>query len=401
MTSETDSALTGAAFELAAGGFTPMPEEEEKDQQEAIGSDGASLREAAAQQTSAHDEVVVREYLDESGKPVAPNEAVTLARAGRDYASAIAADSAAAENETSEDLAARVDALRAEALAHDPGAAEFYGFKLPESRTGADQNGRERPSGEPADTSEQAASTALDPELARALEHPQVRQAIEQQLGEAEKTRQDYLNGLAAATQIAQVSFISQFPELANVAPDNLPGALEQMSRQDPARFARVQAMVTTTEQLFAQQQEESRRQAEMTRQGFRNYAQTEDTRFETALKGETAATRAAVAAEIVASAKASGVEARELMRLFNSEPLMRHAVFQRMMYDAGKYRLAMKARDAIAARSVPPVQRPGIARTPAEREHADLRTLNARLSNSGDIKDAVALYHAKKSSRR
>jgi hypothetical protein len=41
------------------------------------------------------------------------------------------------------------------------------------------------------------------------------------------------------------------------------------------------------------------------------------------------------------------------------------------------------------------------MATTPAERGHADLRTLNARLSTSGDIKDAVALYHARKSTRR
>jgi hypothetical protein len=79
----------------------------------------------------------------------------------------------------------------------------------------------------------------------------------------------------------------------------------------------------------------------------------------------------------------------------------MRNAVFQRMMYDAGKYRLMMKAKDTVAAKPVPPVQRPGMARTPAEREHADLRTLNARLSSSGSIKDAVALYTARKSSKR
>jgi hypothetical protein len=46
-------------------------------------------------------------------------------------------------------------------------------------------------------------------------------------------------------------------------------------------------------------------------------------------------------------------------------------------------------------------VQRPGLARTPAEREHADLRTLSAKLSSSGDIKDALALYNARKSSKR
>jgi hypothetical protein len=75
--------------------------------------------------------------------------------------------------------------------------------------------------------------------------------------------------------------------------------------------------------------------------------------------------------------------------------------IFRGMQYDAGKYRLVMKARDAAAAKPVPPVQRPGIARTPGEREYADLRMLSARLSTSGDIKDAVALYNARKSSKR
>jgi phage terminase large subunit len=68
--------------------------------------------------------------------------------------------------------------------------------------------------------------------------------------------------------------------------------------------------------------------------------------------------------------------------------------------YDAGKYRLMMKAKDAAAARTLPPVQRPGTAATRAEREQSDLRALNARLSSSGDLKDAVALYQARRAGR-
>ena len=158
--------------------------------------------------------------------------------------------------------------------------------------------------------------------------------------------------------------------------------------------------MVATSEQPFAQQRQESYRQAETARQNFANLAKSEDARFETMLKGEPRETQQAVTSEIFASARASGVEPAELVRLFNSEPLMRNAVFQRMMYDAGKYRLMMKARDAVATKPVPPVQRPGLARTPAERDHADVRTLSAKLSSSGDIRDAVALYNARKSSR-
>jgi hypothetical protein len=118
-------------------------------------------------------------------------------------------------------------------------------------------------------------------------------------------------------------------------------------------------------------------------------------------LNGEPQETQRAVLTEIVASAKASGIEPAELNHLFNTEPLMRNATFQRMMYDAGKYRLMMKAKDAALARPVPQVQRPGMATMRSERERTDLRALNSKLSNSGDIKDAVALYRARMSSRR
>lgn len=60
-----------------------------------------------------------------------------------------------------------------------------------------------------------------------------------------------------------------------------------------------------------------------------------------------------------------------------------------------------MKARNEALAKPLPPVIRPGLSRTPAERQQVDLRALNTRLSSSGDIKDAVALYHARKSGRR
>jgi hypothetical protein len=403
MTTETDSALTGAAYELANAGYVPMPDPQEEEDRETISSGNASLREAAEQRAEAPDDAIVRGYTGPDGKPAAANEAVTLARASRDYASATAVEKLIAEAETSKALAKRVDALRTEALANDPDAAELYGFELP--RTPADEPHGDQEAGkregEPWGADADPATSSLDPELEKALQHPQVRHAIEEQLGEAEKVRQTYLDGLAAATQVAQVSFLSQFPELAGIAQENLPGALEQLSRENPAKFERVKAMITTTEHLFAQQRAEKVRQAELNRQNFEGYARSEDARFEAMMKGEPRETQAAVGAEILASAKASGVEPAELSRLFSSEPLMRNAVFQRMMYDAGKYRLMMKAKDAAATRPLPPVVRPGVARTPTERQQADMRTLSAKLSSSGDIKDAVALYHARKSGRR
>jgi hypothetical protein len=323
MANEPDPALTGAAFELANAGYQQMPDPDKKNDNEAIGSDSASLREAAEQRSAPSDEIVARGYIGGNGEPIAPNEAITLERAVRDYAGATAIDKLALENESTRALAARVDAMRADALANGPDAAEFYGFELPKTRvdnSGADKFQPEKAVSDPADPGSDRMADGLDPEIEKALQHPQVAQAIEQRIAEAEKTRQSYLNGLAAATQIAQLSFLSQFPELASVAPENMPAALEQMSRQDPPKFARVQAMVATSEQLFAQQRQESYRQAEAARKNFANLAKSEDARFETMLKGESKQTQQAVTSEIFASARASGVEPAELVRLFNSD---------------------------------------------------------------------------------
>jgi hypothetical protein len=402
MSTEADPAPTGAAYDLANAGYVPMPDPHEKDERESIGGDSASLREAAAQRGQINDDVVVRAYTGPSGEPIVQNEAVTLSRASRDYANATAMERLVAEAETSEALAEQVDALRREALAGNPDAAEYYGFELSQAEVSGDGSTEtEKPKKEPLGNDADPASSTLDPELENALQHPQVRRAIEEQIGEVEKVRQTYLDGLAAAMQMAQASFLNQFPELASIAPEALPGVLEQLSRDTPEKFERVKATVAATEQLFAQQRAENVRQAEVRRQNFEGFARAEDARFETLMKGESRATQAAVMAEIMASARESGIEPAELNRLFNSEPLMRNAIFQHMMYDAGKYRLMMKAKDAAAARPLPPVLRPGTARSPAERQQADLRTLSARLSSSGDIKDAVALYHARKSGKR
>ena len=405
MADESDPGLTGAAFELANAGYTLMDDPDKNDEGEAIGGDAASLREAAERRAGAGPEVTVRGYVDRDGEPVADTEAITLERAARDYAAATSAERLLAENQAGEALAARVDALRTEALAKDPNAAELFGFELPEAKSEKPEPDKAKSDASPAspqiDASGEAAIEGLDSELAKALQHPQVAQAIEERLSETEKVRQHYVNALASAQQITQMTILSQLPELVGVPPESVQAAFADIARNDPARFARVQALIANTQQMYAQQQEEHRRSTEIARQNFSAHAKAEDGRFDAMLKDEPKATQQAVTAEIFAAARESGLEPAEFVRLFNTEPLMRNAAFQKMMYEAGKFRLMTKAGAAAAAKALPQVVRPGMARSPAERNQADLRTLSAKLSNSGDIRDAVALYSARKSGRR
>lgn len=285
MTTESDSPLTGADYDLANAGYVPMPDPKQKRERETIGSDTASLREVTERCADISEDSVIRRYTGADGEPAPPHEAVTLARASRDYAGATAAERLSAEGETSGAFAERVDALRAQALDNDPGAAELYGVEA-DGETSADAEGQHA-DGKASHRQDDAVVPGLDPELERALQHPQVRHAIEEQLGEAERTRQSYLEGLAAATQVAQASFLGQFPELATVTPENLPFALAQLSQQDPDKFERVRTMVAAADQLLAQQQVESDRQAELGRQAFNGYARAEDARFEAMMQIE------------------------------------------------------------------------------------------------------------------
>jgi hypothetical protein len=392
MTTDIDPALTGAAFDLANAGYKAMRDPHDKGDRETIDSDSASLRRAAEQRSPASGTVKVRRYADTDGKPMPANESVSLDRAARDYAGMVSTDKLKDESKSSKDLAATVDALRAEALARDPDASDRYGFGQPET----DVAKVEQTDG--AGQTNETPSEGTDLQLEKILQHPQVMQAIGERVGEAEKARQEYRDGLAAATRIARESFMGYFPELAAIPPEDLPAALQLMSRQDPAKYTRVKAMIDSSEQLLTQHAQQARHQAEMARQDFARFARSEDARLETMLKDEPKAIQQAVMTEIRTSARESGIEPAELTRLFATEPLMRNAIFQRMMYDAAKYRLMMKARDAAIAKPLPPVQRPGIAATRSERERGDIRTLNSKLSASGDIRDAVALYQARKS---
>jgi hypothetical protein len=99
---------------------------------------------------------------------------------------------------------------------------------------------------------------------------------------------------------------------------------------------------------------------------------------------------------EIMAGAREAGVEPAEFFRLFRSDPLMRNAHFQKMMYDAGKYRLAQKTAPK-AARDVPPVQRPGVAASRSSANTATISALTAKLDRTGNLRDAQALLAAQR----
>jgi hypothetical protein len=68
------------------------------------------------------------------------------------------------------------------------------------------------------------------------------------------------------------------------------------------------------------------------------------------------------IAEGVVAMAQEFGIPREEFFEVAKSNPVMRSAAWQRMMVSAAKYHMAQKEVVNKIDRSVPPVQRPGVA---------------------------------------
>ncbi len=277
------------------------------------------------------------------------------------------------------DFAAEIDKLRGDAPAEE----------------GEQQQVEAKPRAEtPADAEPKPGE--LDAEIAKALKHPQVREAVEQELGKAAQAHQQYSSAVDVAQQFAVASFMEQFPELAQLSPEHLQQGLEALSQVNPERFDSAMRTLTRVSNLQQEQMHIQQQQQQQRRQELSAYKDAEWAKFQEAVPnlpknfGDDLRT---YAAEI-------GVNNRDLQYLMETQPFVHSAPFQRMLHDAVMYRNIQKAKGEVLKKPVPTVLRPGVSRSSGETNSEHMNALSARLAKSGSLKDAQALRQAQIRSR-
>ncbi|RZM98712.1 hypothetical protein CWO91_36810 [Bradyrhizobium genosp. SA-3] len=245
-------------------------------------------------------------------------------------------------------------------------------------------------------TEEKVAEPAFDPE--KAMEHPQVKDAIQKVTAETEAARLQHVSGLAAATQMAEATFFSQFPELAGLDGEQRVQAFAAIAQNDPQRAEQIRASVNGIANLFQQYSAENGKLTAEREAKFKVYAKAESDRFEEMIKDTPKARRAEIEGAIVEAIKEYGGDAQEFARLMQGSEFA-SATVQRLLWDVGRLRLVDKAaKPAPGRQPLPPVQRPGArGSVKAANEARSVAALSARLAESGSIDDAVALYQARR----
>lgn len=400
--------LTGRVAELEAAGYKEMPEAPQ-DAQRTYGEGEDELRAAANELAAGRiaEEPDKVEYREQGGAGdlIDEKEAVTVERAARDLSAYHDNTGRYVDGMASDALADIVDAARAETLKADPKTAETYGLdpadvaakaKAVEDRANADANDAKTTEEQP---TEAPPIEGLDPEVQKALKHPQVRQAIEEELGKADVARQQYSNGLNVANQFAQASLVDQIPELGQIPVDQWDAALGLLYQSDPGRVSRAFGVIERVNHLSQAQSAWNQQQAAAQHAQFQQWAKAEDSRFDELTKGQPVTKQ--VSDALVSYAGELGIDQGTLVNLMQTQPIMRHAAFQKMMVDAARYRMLKDATPKAAPKHAPPVQRPGAKQIRGPAGSENFGALNAKLSASGNIDDALALLGAQRAARR
>jgi hypothetical protein len=351
-------------------------------------------------------------YQDTSGDKIPEREIVTEKRAGEDLAKHRYVDAATAEIDSRDELARKVDAMRAKAgVPTDP--------TLPVDNTQFDPHlfgdlPRQAPQIDPQHLPPdlQPAPPGIDPDLHRAFSNPKVRAAVEKEVNQshevARTAQQHYAENVVAAQEIALGSINAAFPEMAGVkTPQDMQRVLQHLQATNPQRAQQAQAMLQNFARLHGERQNMETQRQQFQRQQFQRDAVNEDAAYAKRIGHIPAAHREAVSRHAIEYAQTLGVSEQVLTHLLNTNPILRTAAFRQVMFDAAAGSLARKnlevQRQKQRSGNVPHIQPPGHSNGGGVRavQNANLQALSSQLTKSGSAKDAAALLLAMRNSRK
>lgn len=385
--------LYGQAGVEADHGFEPAlpsPFEPPKEDQPTFGSDRGGLEDAASELTKARAEnnppVVERNYHNfENGEwkdKVADNLTIDARRAARDLAAARELETEANDQAEAAALAEETDKVRNGAPLNSK-LGEQPDFNQPQP---------DSPAVDPP-------AQGLDPELARALQHPQVRQAIEAQVGQATAAVQAYSQATAEVGQIAVAGLLSAFPEMANITTQQLPVVMQSLAQNNPARHAEIMAHINRVDGIYKAHVQAKTATNAIAQHQFKQYAAEQDRAFEESVKDlAPSEVRALGEKAIDLAEKHYGVSRQQLAQLYSTNDVFRSAPFQRMILDATRYHVALERSARPSAKPVPQVQRPGVRESYSGRDSGAADRALVAFRENATPKTAAALLRARRS---
>jgi hypothetical protein len=341
---------------------------------------------------------------DGSGEQIAPNITTTVEQAGAAMTAYEHNVGSYVEGAVLDNFVAEVDQARAEMLKSDPGSAQELGLDPAEVAKNAQKNDEPPASADaPLETNNNSKSVeGLDPEVAKALAHPQVRQAIEQELGKADAIQQAAHAERSQAYALNQAAITAVAPELGQIPLEQMADAIKVLAQVDPPKAEAVINLVQKGAAIEMQMLQEHQQRAAVQAHQFQAYKIQEEAKF-----NEAVGTLSQSDYEAVRSYATGvlGLTPQDVSALQNNPVAVDHR-FQRALLDASRFYAMNNASKALPTRNLPPVQRPGTT-SPSPRgsdNASQIAKLNAALdsatSETQQLKIAARIMELRSASR-
>jgi hypothetical protein len=236
----------------------------------------------------------------------------------------------------------------------------------------------------------------------RAVNHPRVQKIITEKMAEAETQRQHFETSVQEVGKMRVAALVSFAPELSNLPLNQWANAINAMHQREPARAKQVFSMLQAVGEVENAVIQMNAQKAAREKSEFANYTTRETQRFKEMTRGIAPQRMAAIKSEIPNMLAACGVaDPRSFLTAIQGQTVFPRASAEMIMMKAAMYDMAMRTPRPQATRAVPPVQRPGVAGPRVNPANSAIQALNARLSATGDIKDATKLLLAKRTTAK
>jgi hypothetical protein len=367
-------------IEAESGVYKPMTEPPKANADEITLADAEIALELQAQEQADPTQIV---YFDANGEKLndeaakGPVATVKLEAAAEDYSnySANVADHSLANIDA--EFARQVDAERLVATQGDQELAKEFGIEPP------------APPKSEADKADEAAIDAVEglQDSAKAfLKDPQIRDSIQREYDAADQVKQAYTAQLQHAQAASLAALVEAAPHLAGLPPAEIERGLNVLAQVDPPAFQRAMKALERTKGISQAIQQEQQHSAQVQRQQFEAYGRAEDARL-AAETGKSPKEIREIGERVVEHLGKLGISERALAYEWENNSLLRSAAGQKVLMRLDeletKYAAIQNAAKPRPDRPLPPVQRPGIARSKAEIDTDDLRSMYRQLDSA------------------
>jgi hypothetical protein len=324
----------------------------------------------------------VREYQsthgEHRGEKRPPHETIDIDRAAKDLADLRRAEADAQEALANHARQKEIDADRAEGI--QAALDRLEGL----------------PPVEPQPVEQQPQQTnGVDPEIARALENPKIREAINQQIQQSEIARQAYAGAVSQLQDAALATLLQAAPELAGVRGDQIPVVVQAIAKSNPQRAEQIAHAVRNAQQNLGVVEQHRQQAVQHQAQQLKTQMDAWDNEYDKVTANDPDIKR--VRAEVINVARDHyGIPEKDLAHAWQNEAWIHHPAVQRMITDAVRYRLAQQAVQK-APRPAGRVLKPGMVDTAGAVDYTELTQKMGDFARQPTAKSGAAALMARR----